>query len=256
MTINDGSHGKTIRQLQLAINRRLSTRSATKRMIRIDDVFGPKTRRAMVYAAYLLGADMSFVNGLRNGPITEDEQNFVRFPGRRNQSTIILGKRRVAAHRKVLAKQKEEAEVVKGKRNRIVQLAEQAADNYRNNPGAYHYFAGGIPNLQFLEPTPKEFRSDCSQFVASVYKAAEIESPASPLAHLWVSTFSIAKSPHAKVVSRRMRKPGDLGMYGSLIAPHHVELWCVNKYIGHGSPPIDSLTPGEPDYYITFDFLN
>jgi hypothetical protein len=131
----------------------------------------------------------------------------------------------------------------------------QAAANYRQNPRAYHYLAGGVANLIFLRPSPRNYRSDCSQFAASVYKAAGLPSPAS-VPHEWASTYTMVKSPHAKVTTREHRKPGDLGMYGSLSAPHHVEIWCGNKFIGHGSPPIDSLTPGEPDYYLTFDFLN
>jgi hypothetical protein len=47
--------------------------------------------------------------------------------------------------------------------------------------------------------------------------------------------------------------PGDFGMYGSRTAPHHVEPYCAlpgREFIGHGSPPIDSLTPGRPDFYL------
>jgi hypothetical protein len=47
--------------------------------------------------------------------------------------------------------------------------------------------------------------------------------------------------------------PGDFGMYGSRTAPHHVETYCAlpgREFIGHGSPPIDSLTPGRPDFYL------
>jgi hypothetical protein len=46
------------------------------------------------------------------------------------------------------------------------------------------------------------------------------------------------------------------GVHGG--ATHHVELYCGapgQEFIGHGSPPIDSATPGRPDYYLTFDFL-
>jgi hypothetical protein len=64
------------------------------------------------------------------------------------------------------------------------------------------------------------------------------------------------KAPGVKFVTKPDRKPGMLGMYGSRTAPHHVEIFCGDKFIGHGSPPIDSLTPGEPDYYLDFPFLN
>ena len=55
------------------------------------------------------------------------------------------------------------------------------------------------------------------------------------------------------------QRPGDLGMYGKHGGfTHHVELYCGapgQEFIGHGSAPIDSATPGRPDYYLTCDFL-
>jgi cell wall-associated NlpC family hydrolase len=213
----------------------------------------------MVPAAYLLGADQKTYDGMKSGPISDAEIEFVRHPGRRAQHEINQGKRRVAALRLSQAKAKLEAEKTKGKRRKICDLAKQAAANYRKNPGAYHYLAGGKANLTYLKPTPRDWRSDCSQFVAAVYNDAGVGSPSAPLAHLWSSTWSMVKSPHARVVSRAQRKPGDLGMYGSRTAPHHVELYIGEpgcEFIGHGSQPIDSLTPGQPDYYLTYDFLN
>jgi hypothetical protein len=254
--IDTGSRGERVKSLQRSINKRLRARGAANRQVEVDGVFGNATRRAMVTAAYLLGADKATYDGMRRGTINDKEVEFVRHPGRRSDVELKRGQIRVAAHRKARAKAAQEAEQASGKRKLIVQLAEKAAANYRANPGAYHYLAGGVANLVFLKPTPRGWRSDCSQFVASVYHAAGVSSPAAPLAHQWASTFSMVKSPHARVIPRSQRKPGDLGMYGSRTAPHHVELWCGNKFIGHGSPPIDSLTPGEPDYYITFDFLN
>lgn len=256
MTIDTGSRGEQVKSLQRSINKRLRARSAANRIVPVDGVFGKKTRDAMVTAAYLLGADKTTYDGMRKGTINASELEFVRHPGRRSQAELNRGKQRVSAHRKAVAKAKAEAAKVGGLRKQIVKLAEQAAANYRKNPGAYHYLAGGSANLIFLRPTPRSFRSDCSQFVAAVYFAAGVKSPADPLAHQWASTYSIVKSPHARVIPRSQRRPGDLGMYGSRTAPHHVELYCGDKFIGHGSPPIDSLTPGEPDYYITFDFLN
>jgi hypothetical protein len=90
--------------------------------------------------------------------------------------------------------------------------------------------------------------------VASVYKKAGLPSPAN-VAHEWASTYSMVKKGRVTHSPR----PGDLGMYGSLAAPHHVELYCGEpgqEFIGHGSPPIDSRTPGRPDYYLTYDFLD
>jgi peptidoglycan hydrolase-like protein with peptidoglycan-binding domain len=55
MTINNGSHGDVVASLQRSINNRLRARSASSRMVKVDGEFGPATRRAMCYAAYLLG---------------------------------------------------------------------------------------------------------------------------------------------------------------------------------------------------------
>lgn len=256
MTIDTGSHGNLVASLQRSINNRLRARSASSRMVKVDGQFGPSTRSAMCYAAYLLGAEKAIVDGMRHGSINADEVAFVRHPKQRTPAQTSRGKKRVAAHRAAVKKQKAEAAQVNAKRQRIVAELEKAAANYRKKPSAYHYLAGGVANLIYLAPSPRNFRSDCSQFQAAAWHGAGVESPAAPLAHQWASTFSMVKSPHARVISRAQRKPGDLGMYGSHEAPHHVEGWTGTHFVGHGSPPIDSLTPGEPDYYLTFDFLN
>lgn len=254
--LNDGDHGEDVARLQRSINRRLVTRHARNRQTKVDGEFGPATRRALHYAAFLLGLDDDHLHELLRGSIGVGDQKFVMNPGNRNENELTRARKRVAAHVRAVKKQQEEAKAASVRRRRIVSLAEQAAANYRKNPGAYHYLAGGTQNLVFLRPTPRDWRSDCSQFVASIYKAAGLPSPASPLDHLWTSTYTMVKSPRMRVIPKSERRPGDLGMYGSREAPHHVELWCGNKFIGHGSPPIDSDTPGEPDYYITYDFLN
>lgn len=254
-TLNDGSKSEYIKSLQRSINKRLRARSAANRVIKVDGDFGPSTRRAMCYAAYLMGADKATVGGMRHGVINAEEQAFVRHPGRRGQAEISRGKRRVAAHRAAGKKAKEEAEKASAARKRIVAEAEKAAANYRKHSGAYHYLAGGTANTVYLKPTPRDWRSDCSQFAASVFKGSGLPSPAS-VDHKWASTFTMVKAPGVKFVDRAHRKPGMLGMYGSRTAPHHVEIFCGDKFIGHGSPPIDSLTPGEPDYYLDFPFLN
>jgi hypothetical protein len=247
--------GADVAKLQTAINTRLRSRFAPNHTVKVDGVFGPKTRASMAYACYLLGIPMKTIKGIKTGGISADEQEFVLNPGKRNKTQLSTGKKRVAAHRKALAKLEEQRKKAGAKRKRIVEEASKAAANYRKNPGAYHYLAGGVANTVYLQPTPRNWRSDCSQFAASVYKGAGLPSPAS-VPHEWASTFTMVKCPEAKVVSRAERKPGCLGLYGSRTAPHHVEIWCGDRFIGHGSPPIDSLTPGEPDYYLDFTFLD
>ena len=56
-------------------------------------------------------------------------------------------------------------------RKRVVQVAQQAAAGYRARPGAYHYLAGGKANAGVPASRRRsDWRSDCSQFVAAVYK--------------------------------------------------------------------------------------
>lgn len=256
--LNHGDRGSDVRRIQRATNRRLRARSAGRLACKEDGVWGPATRKAFVAACYLLGMAGKELEGVKSphnvGP---NEQRFVLNPGKRDRGELYRGKLRVKKRRAAIKKAEARAARASSKRKRVVRLAKQAAANYRRNPRAYHYLAGGIANTAFLRPTPRNWRSDCSQFVASIYKEAGLPSPAAPLDHKWASTFSMVKSPRMRVT--RHPEPGDLGMYGSRSAPHHVELYIGEpgcKFIGHGSPPIDSLTPGNPDYYITFDFLN
>lgn len=257
-------HGDDVKRLQRAVNTRLKARSAAHHQIKVDGVFGPGTRASLAYACYLLGMNQHKIDThIKRGSISPTEQNFVIHPDRRTPAEKELGRKRVAAHRLALKKAEKKASAASLDRKKIVAAWKQAAHNYRNNPGAYHYLAGGVANTEIMKPTPLNWRSDCSMFVSSGYKDAGVASPAAPLDHQWASTSSIVRSPHARITNDP--KPGDLGMYGDRSGPlasrytHHVEGYVGEpgvKFIGHGSPPIDSLTPGEPDFYVTFDFLN
>jgi cell wall-associated NlpC family hydrolase len=257
-SLHKGDSGEDVGKLQRAINKRLTARSAARQKIVVDNDYGDATHNALRYAGYLTGMDTEQLHEIdKHSGLTEEQQNYILHPGRRTPDQIKRGKIRVAAHRKALEKQLKEEASASNARKRIVNEARRAAANYREHPGAYHYLAGGVANTVYLQPTPRNYRSDCSQFAASVYKGAGVQSPAAPLDWQWASTYSIVKSPHARFITKAERKPGDLGMYGSRTAPHHVEIYCGEpEFIGHGSPPIDSLTPGQPDYYVTFDFLN
>lgn len=133
-------------------------------------------------------------------------------------------------------------------RERIVAVARQAAANYRANPGAYHYLAGGVANTVILSPTPRNYRSDCSQFAVNVYRLAGLPCPGTG-SFMYSNTVSIA---HGGRLTYKP-KPGDLGLYGSRWSPHHVEVYVgAGGFIGHGSQPIDSKTPGAPSFYLSF----
>ena len=252
--LHRGAKSDAARALQAATNRRLQRRGLSDVAIDEDGLVGAKTMAAVTAAAWALGARRETIAKMDKGEIPIGVQRMIRNPGRRTDEQKALGKKRVAH---MLAARKQRATVAAqagSARKRVVELAKKAAANYRANPGAYHYLAGGKANAVFLQPTPRDWRSDCSQFVAAVYKEAGLPSPAT-VAHEFASTFSI--DPHGRVTTNP--RPGDLGMYGTHGgSTHHVELYCGEpgqEFIGHGSPPIDSQTPGRPNYYLTYDFL-
>jgi hypothetical protein len=250
--------GAAITRLQKAINTRLSKRGAASRRIKVDGQWGPKSRKALLLAANLLGAPQTMLDNIKTGVIGPRIQKFILSPGLRTAEEKKWGTQRTAKFKKAERKRAREHARANAKRKAICEHAKQAAANYRKNPGAYHYLAGGVANLIYLKPSPSNFRSDCSQFGAAVYDDCGLPSPASVPAQ-WASTFTMVKCPQARFVEKKDRKPGMLGMYGSRTAPHHVEIYIGEpdiEFIGHGSQPIDSLTPGQPDYYLDFDFLN
>lgn len=169
-----------------------------------------------------------------------------------SRALITLRKAQVAYAQRVV---KRHTPKVPPARARIVSVARQAAANYRKNPGDYHYFAGGVPNNIILTPSPRRYRSDCSQFFVSVYEIAGVACPGTGT-YLFSNTISIAHG--GRVVAEKDARPGDAGMYGSRWSPHHIELvaavknGCVTEFIGHGTQPIDSRTPGRPSFYLSF----
>ena len=200
-------------------------------------------------AAWALGAQSSTYEAiLRTGEIPIGVQRMILNPGKRTPGQQAIAKARMSQLRADRQKRAKQHDELDPGRKKFVELAFQAADNYARNPGAYHYLAGGVANLVFLEPSPRHFRSDCSQFASSVQDAAGL--PAlGPNGPLWVSTYVMADY----LTETDKPQPGDFGLYGPRHSPHHVETYCAlpgHEFIGHGSPPIDSLTPGRPDFYL------
>jgi cell wall-associated NlpC family hydrolase len=155
----------------------------------------------------------------------------------------------VEAGKAIALRRHQLAKLVTSPRQRIVHAAQQAAANYRRNPGAYHYLAGGVANTVIMRPTPRNWRSDCSQFAVACYREAGLSCPGTG-SFMASNTGSIDAG--GRVTYRP--QPGDLGMYGRHRGyTHHVEVYIGDgKHIGHGTQPIDSRTPGRPDYYLTF----
>lgn len=140
-----------------------------------------------------------------------------------------------------------------GPRDLIVAVARQAAANYRRNPGAYHYYAGGVPNTIILSPTPRSYRSDCSQFGANVYRLAGVKCPGSG-SYMYSNTISMANGGGGQLVATP--RPGDLAFWGSRWAPHHVEVYIGGGVcLGHGTTPIDE-NRRRPSFYLTYPQIN
>ena len=139
-------------------------------------------------------------------------------------------------------------------RSRVVAVAEMCARNYRRNPAAYHYLAGGRPNTVIDRPTPWSWRSDCSQFAANVYRMAGLKCPGTGT-FLHSNTGSIAA--RGQIVRRP--QPGDFKMWcydprRPRSTTHHMEV-CTDSHgttIGHGTRAVDSLAPGGYFYYLRF----
>lgn len=101
--------------------------------------------------------------------------------------------------------------------------------NFYSQPGAF------TTDECFTGESPGE-RSDCSQWIASVYAACGLEIP---------GTWTGDMVNRGKQIRRDQLKPGDLVIYGSG-SGFHVELYVGpgDRTIGHGSAPID---PGVVD---------
>lgn len=158
--------------------------------------------------------------------------------------------RQEAGNRIKLREKQITAKTIPSARQKVVAVAQKAAANYRRNPAAYHYLAGGVSNTTILAPTPWSYRSDCSQFAVGCYRLAGAKCPGSGT-FLYSNTGTIAAGGRFTLSPQ----PGDLGMYGSRRAPHHVEVVVsVNplRFIGHGTRPFDGVTPGLPTYYLSF----
>jgi cell wall-associated NlpC family hydrolase len=115
--------------------------------------------------------------------------------------------------------------------------------NFYSQPGAF------TTNACFTGESHGE-RSDCSQWIASVYEACGLEIP---------GTWTGDMVGNGEEIRRDQLKPGDAVIYGSG-AGFHTELYVGpgDRTIGHGSAPIDSGVVdlmGDGDYRC-FRYLN
>lgn len=172
--------------------------------------------------------------------------------GMKNQARMVHWRGLMVEARDMVTRREQQiAEKTSGPRDKVVAVARQAAANYAKNPSAYHYLAGGVANNIILSPSPRNYRSDCSQFVVSCYKLAGVPCPGSGT-YLYSNTVTIANGKGKVTTNPR---PGDLAMYGSRSSPHHVEMVVGTnplRYLGHGTQPFDGIVPGPPSYFLSF----
>ena len=251
--LHRGAKSDAARALQAATNRRLRARDIHELVVQEDGLVGNRTLAAVRKAAWALGAQSSTYEAiLRTGEIPIGVQRMILNPGKRTPGQQAIAKARMSQLRADRQKRAKEHDELDPGRKKFVELAFQAADNYARNPGAYHYLAGGVANLVFLEPSPRHFRSDCSQFASSVQDAAGL--PAlGPNGPLWVSTYVMADY----LTETDKPQPGDFGLYGprALAAPRRDLLRAAGPRVHRPRvaadrlphPRAPGLLPQEPD---------
>jgi len=231
------------------MNRRLDARGLDSYKVKVDGVLSLDDLASVRKTAWALGALPSTYEAItKKREVPEGVQRMIRNPGRRTDKQLARAERRMSQMRADRARRAKKRKAAKGGRLIVVNNCMKAASNYRKNPRAYHYLAGGIPNLMVFTPSPRTHRSDCSQFASGIQDASGLRD-LGPNGPLYVNT--VIMSRHLDLTTDP--KPGDFGMYGTRNNPHHVEVRCEvpgHFFIGHGSPPIDSQTPGLPDYYL------
>lgn len=143
------------------------------------------------------------------------------------------------------------------KRQRIVACARMAAKLYATGRRPSFYSQPGQWTVKYgITGEPRGYRSDCSQFVTSMYHAAGVEDPNGTD---YTGGFTGTLAAHGKYIQRHQLQPGDLVLYGP--APHHhVEMYVGpgDDTIGHGSPPVDkgTITMMPEVHFVTYAFLD
>jgi hypothetical protein len=259
--LHKGETSESARALQAATNRRLRARDLGALAVDENGLVDHETLVAVRKAAWALGAMRTTYDAIiAAGAIPIGVQRMIRNPGTRSAEQMQRGKQRIATMRKQRKERAEQARAVGAERRAVVAAAKKAAANYRANPHAYHYLMRTEKaNTTIMSPTPSDHRSDCSQFAVNVYREAGIENCPGTGTWLYSGTATIAhRNGGGKIVTQP--RPGDFGMYAHSKADprgttHHVEVYIGEPrctFIGHGSPPIDSQIPGQPDFYLSF----
>lgn len=124
-------------------------------------------------------------------------------------------------------------------RGKIVAAAMEAAHLYYTGQSHRFYSQPGRWTVDHgITGEPVGYRSDCSQFVTSMFHSAGAPDPNGTD---YTGGYTGTLEQHCREIGRAQLKPGDLILYGGPGRTHHVELYVGpgNRTVGHGSPPVD-----------------
>lgn len=229
--------GADIEALQKAINHRAKYRGLNG--IKVDGVFGRSTLAKGRQIAWSLGIGRDH----KKPGLPVYVQHLIRHPELRTPGQKYRGDKWVAQHPKKPPAPSVNGNTVTGgsARERLVAGAHKAAE--LSASGARHSFysqAGSWTVERGITGESQGERSDCSQWVTSIYHSAGLKDPNGTS---YTGGYTGTLGAHGRRISRDQLQPGDLVLYGTGNF-HHVEMYVGpgNVTIGHGSPPVD---PGD-----------
>lgn len=142
---------------------------------------------------------------------------------------------------------------------RLEAVAKAAALEHLKGRRKSFYSQAGAWTVQYaITGEPRGYRSDCSQWFTSAHWSAggwrgagHPEFLPDPNGTGYTGGYTGTLGSHGRQINSAARKTGDAGLYGT--PPfHHVEMCVGAAFIGHGSPPIDAITPGFPNVFRTY----
>jgi hypothetical protein len=248
--LHDWQRGADVLALQHAVNRRLRARGLDRFLVHDDDAaYGEDTALACRKAVWALGGMVETIRGITTkaahgeGALSVGSQKLIRFPGTRVDAQLD---RSDARHDEIIAAAKRAGVRINGNRvtggsphERLKAAAEHAA--WRDRTGRRHSFynqRGAYTVAYGITGEPRGYRSDCSQWVTSIYRACGLSDP-NGADFRYGNTGTLGQ--HGRAISVSQLRPGDLILYG--YAPyHHVEMFVGpgQRTIGHGSRPVDA----------------
>lgn len=123
-------------------------------------------------------------------------------------------------------------------RQRLKAAAEHAAFLYASGKRPSFYSQPGAWTVNYgITGEPRGYRSDCSQWVTSIFHSCGLPDPNGTG---YTGGFTGTLKGHGREISRSQLRPGDLVVYGAGNG-HHVEMYVGpgDRSIGHGTSAVD-----------------